>query len=171
MSYGNYGYGVGYGTNPYYQGYQQPYQQNQFMNVNRQEQAQPMQNIQPIQDIPFSDVRYGTLDEAKGYIVAPTRAVMFIDQDKSQFYIKRADSMGKPTLESYKYSSLDKSSNDIEITATPQENFVKPEQLKDFLTLKDAEGFITRKDLDEIYAKLEHLQKKIQINKIIEEGK
>lgn len=171
MSYGNYGYGVGYGTNPYYQGYQQPYQQNQFMNVNRQEQAQPIQNIQPIQDIPFSDVRYGTLDEAKGYIVAPTRAVMFIDQDKSQFYIKRADSMGKPTLESYKYSSLDKSSNDVEITATPQENFVKPEQLKGFLTLKDAEGFITRKDLDEIYAKLELLQKKIQINKIIEEGK
>lgn len=171
MSYPNYGYGVGYGTNPYYTGYQQPYQLNQFMNTNRQEQVQPMQNIQPVQDIPFSDVRYGTLDEAKGYIVAPSRAVMFIDQDKSQFYIKRADTMGKPTLESYKYSSLDKLSNETQTQATRADLFVKREELSNFLTQKDLDGFITRKDLEEINSKLAQLQKKIQIKDLVKEDK
>ena len=170
MSYPNYGYGVGYGTNPYYQGYQQPFQPNQFMNTNRQEQVQPMQNIQPVQDIPFSDVRYGTLDEAKGYRVAPSRAVMFIDQDKNEFYINRADSMGKPYLETYKYYPL---------SNLPQNNQTHPEagknggistDLGNFLTKKDAEMFPTRQELDEIYKKLEQLQKKIQLNKVIEEG-
>ena len=137
MSYPNYGYGVGYGTNPYYQGYQQPYQPNQFMNTNRQEQPQPMQNIQPVQDV-------------------PSRAVMFIDQDKTQFYIKRADSMGKPTLESYKYSSLDKVSNETQTQATELNLFVKREELKDFLTTKD---------LTEINEKINKMQKQL-LNKI-----
>ena len=171
MSYPNYGYGVGYGTNPYFQGYQQPYQQNQFMNTNRQEQSQPIQNIQQIQDIPFSEVRYGTLDEAKGYIVSPSRAVMFIDQDKSQFYIKRADTMGKPTLESYKYSSLDKLSNEQQTQPTEPNSFVKREELTDFLTKKDLSGFLTTKDLTEIKEKLDRLQKQIEINKIAKDIK
>lgn len=168
MNYTNYGYGVGYGTSPYYQGYQQPYQSNQFMNMNRQEQ-QPMQNTQQ-QDVPFSDVRYGTLDEAKGYIVAPNRAIMFIDQDKSQFYIKRADSMGKPYLETYKYSSMDNLPSESKTPDSAPDFAVKPEQLKDFLTKKDIEGFITQKDLAEIYTKLDQLQKKIKINEMIKEG-
>lgn len=171
MNYQNYGYGVGYGTNPYYQQYQQPYQQNQFMNVNRQEQGQPMQNIPPVQDIPFSDVRYGTLDEAKGYIVAPSRAVMFIDQDKSQFYIKRADSMGKPTLETYKYSSLDKLSNESQTQTTESNLFVKRDELSEFLTKKDIDGFLTTKDLTEVNEKLAKIQKQIEINKIAKEIK
>ena len=169
MSYPNYGYGVGYGTNPYFQGYQQPYQQNQFMNTNRQEQSQPIQNLQPFQDIPFSDVRYGTVDEAKGYIVAPNRAVMFIDQDKSQFYIKRADAMGKPTLESYKYSSLDKLSKETQTQPTELNLFVKREELNDFLTKKDLNGFLTAKDLTEINEKLAKMQKQLEINKIEKE--
>lgn len=148
--------------------YGQPYGNYQMQQMQTRQQM-PMEQAQN-QDIPFSEVRYGTLDEAKGYIVAPSRAVMFIDQDNSQFYIKRADSMGKPYLESYKYSSMDKLPSEPKTPLQGSDFGVKPEQLKDFLTKKDIEGFITKNDLSEIYTKLDQLQKKIQINEMIKEG-
>lgn len=143
-----------------YMGYTQPYMAYQ-QQVQQPRQQMPMEQPQS-QDVPFSEVRYGTLDEAKGYIVAPNRSVMFIDQDKFQFYIKRADGMGKPYLETYKYSSIDKSLNQTETKPTVQDFGVKPEQLKEFLT---------RKDLDDLYSKIEQLQKKINLNNLIEEDK
>lgn len=154
-------------TTPY-MGYTQPYMAYQQQYQNRQPIQQPQQEAQ--QDIPFSEVRYGTLDQAKGYIVMPNKAVMFIDQDKNEFYINRADSMGKPYLETYKYYPL---------SNLPQNNQTQPEtgknggistDLGNFLTKKDAEMFPTRQELDDIYKKLEQLQKKIQLNKVIEEG-
>lgn len=154
-------------TTPY-MGYTQPYMAYQQQYQNRQPIQQPQQETQ--QDIPFSEVRYGTLDQAKGYIVMPNKAVMFIDQDKNEFYINRADSMGKPYLETYKYYPL---------SNLPQNNQTQPEtgknggistDLGNFLTKKDAEMFPTRQELDEIYKKLEQLQKKIQLNKVIEGG-
>ena len=102
-----------------YSGYMQPYMAYQQPQMQTRQQT-PMEQPQN-QDVPFSDVRYGTLDEAKGYIVAPNRAIMFIDQDKCQFYIKRADTMGKPYLETYKYSSMDKLPSDSQTKATEQE--------------------------------------------------
>ncbi len=153
---------------PSYMGYQQPYMSYQQPQMQPRQQM-PMEQTHN-QDVPFSDVRYGTLDEAKGYIVAPNRAIMFIDQDKSQFYIKRADSMGKPYLETYKYSSMDNLPSESKTPDSTPDFAVKPEQLKDFLTKKDIEGFITQKDLAEIYTKLDQLQKKIKINEMIKEG-
>ena len=44
-------------------------------------------------------------------------------------------------------------------------------QLNDFLTKKDIDGFLTSKDLTEIYETLERLQRKIEINKIEKEIK
>ena len=78
--------------------------------------------------------------------------------------------MGKPYLETYKYSSMDKLPSESQTKATEQDFAVKPEQLKDFLTKKDLVGLATQKDLLEINTKLEQLQKKIQLNKMIEEG-
>ena len=153
-------------TTPY-MGYTQPYMAYQQQMQARQQM--PMEQAQN-QDVPFSEVRYGTLDEAKGYIVAPNRAIMFIDQDKSQFYIKRADSMGKPYLETYKYSSMDNLPSELKSQPQTSKNDGISTDLGNFLTKKDAEMFPTRKELDDIYKKLEQLQKKIQLNKVIEEG-
>lgn len=156
---------------PSYMGYTQPYmayQQQQYQPRQQMPMQQPQQ--QSRQDVPFSEVRYGTLDQAKGFIVMPSTAVMFIDQDKSEFYINRADSMGKPYLETYKYYSMNNLPAESKTPDSTPDFAVKPEQLKDFLTKKDIEGFITQKDLAEIYTKLDQLQKKIKINEMIKEG-
>lgn len=172
MSYPNYGYGVGYGTNPYYTGYQQPYQPNQFMNTNRQEQTQPIQNIeQPVRGVPFSEVLYGTLEQAKSRIVFPNRSVLFINSDKNEAYVSSTDQDGKPHFKTFTYSSLDKLSNETQTQATGADLFVKREELSNFLTQKDLDGFITRKDLEEINSKLAQLQKKIQIKDLVKEDK
>lgn len=137
-----------------YMSYQQPY-------MGYQQQIQQVQSDAP-KNAPFSQVVYGTYDQAKGYIVTPNMSVMFIDPDKNEVYIRKADGLGKQALETYKYSSLDKSLNNSEIKPTEQDFGVKPEQLKDFLT---------RKDLDDLYLKIEQLQKKINLNSLIEEDK
>lgn len=93
-----------------------------------QQRPTPMQPQQPMQpqEIPFSDVRYGTLDEAKAYIVMPGKSAMFINRNLGEFYVKSANNMGEPLLETFKYSTLDT----VETTPTPTidtSNFVKPE--------------------------------------------
>lgn len=146
-----------------YMGYTQPYMayQQQMQQARQQMPVQQPQQ-QVFQESPFSQVLYGTFDQAKGHIVTPNASVMFIDPDKCEAYIRKADSMGKQALETYKYSSLDKSSNQTETKPTVQDFGVKPEQLKEFLT---------RKDLDDLYSKIEQLQKKINLNNLIEEDK
>lgn len=146
-----------------YMGYTQPYTTYQ-QQMQQSRQQMPIQQPQPDmpQNAPFSQVLYGTYDQAKGHIVAPNGSVMFIDPDKSEVYIRKADGLGKQALETYKYSSLDKSSNEEQNKPTTQDFGVKPEQLKEFLT---------RKDLDDLYSKIEQLQKKINLNNLIEEDK
>lgn len=170
MNYPNYGYGVGYGTNPYFQGYQQPYQQNQYMNINRQEQQQPMRNTEPqVRNVPFSEVLYGTYDQAKSHIVFPNNSILFINPDKNEFYVSSSDKDGKPQFKTYNYSSMDKLPSEPQKSATEPDLFVKKDELKDFLTKKDIEGLVTAKDLTEINEKLAKMQRQIEINKIEKE--
>lgn len=144
-------------------GYAQPYMAyQQQMQQARQQMAMQQPQPEMPQNAPFSQVLYGTFDQAKGHICSPNNSVMFIDPDKSEVYIRKADGLGKQALETYKYSSLDKSLNQAETKPTVQDFGVKPEQLKEFLT---------RKDLDDLYSKIEQLQKKINLNNLIEEDK
>lgn len=158
---------------PSYMGYTQPYmayQQQQYQPRQQMPMQQPQQ--QSRQDVPFSEVRYGTLDQAKGFIVMPNTAVMFIDQDKSEFYINRADAMGKPYLETYKYYSM---SNLPQEQKTPDGDGKfdgKSTQSEQYLTRKDLVGLVTMKDLEDINTKIDQLQKKIKINDMMAgEGK
>lgn len=167
MSYPNYGYGVGYGTNPYYQGYQQPYQPNQFMNTNRQEQSQPMQNIeQPIRNVPFTQVLYGTLEQAKGQIMFPGKSMLFINPNKNEAYLTSADADGKPTFKVYEYVSQDDGVKDTQKEPEKADYFVKKEELKDFVTKKDLGEVLTQKDLTAINEKLAMIEKKLEIKKL-----
>lgn len=138
---------MGYGQYPQYnpnymQGYQSFQQQQQRPMQQPVQQApapQPVQN----QEVPFSEVRYGTLDEAKAYIVMPSRAVMFINRGIGEFYIKSANSMGEPTLETYKYTSAEKDFV-VELEEKKEESkpsYVKKEDLKDYATLDDLNRF------------------------------
>ena len=148
--------------NQYYQGYGQTYNPYQNMQMN----ARPTQSTNLVQDVPFIEVRFGTLDEAKAYIVPPTKAVMFIDRDISQFYIKSADNMGKPTLESFKYSALTNNPNEDKSFKFDPSEFVKTGDLKDFLTRKDLEDFITKDDIKNLTIEMDKLKKKVEINNI-----
>lgn len=50
---------------------------------------------------------YGTLDEAKAYIVSPLDTVVFINREKSELYIKSADNMGRSAMQGYRLTALD----------------------------------------------------------------
>lgn len=178
MNYGYSPYGsagnYGYNSTPYYQPYTQQAQQS----------IQPQQQIQR-QDVPYSEVRYGTLEEAKAYIVPPMKAVMFINQDISEFYIKSADNMGKPSLETFKYSkSTSNSSQPVSGENDPTEparerdmkDFVKRNELEPFLTAENAKDFVKKSDIKALTDKIEVLQKQISIanmvkREVIDDGK
>lgn len=122
---------MNYNYNPYQNYYQQP-----------QQIMQPQQN----NTMPFNDVRFATIEEAKAYIMLPNTKVMFMDRDNSVFYIKSADSLGKSTIEAFKFARIE--NNPIENVS--HENFVKIEDLKDYL--KD---FVTRDEFNDIFKKNE----------------
>lgn len=154
----------------YYQNYgaYQPTYQSQQM-----AQPQIMQNQQQTTtqyDKAIQDVRFVSQQEAHDYILLPNTRVMLIDRDNSVFYIKSADSLGKSTLEGYKYTRIDNYANDGGTTVLDPKEFVKikdldkyltKEDLSNFLTRTDAQNFITKDDLKSIDSKLEKLQKQI----------
>lgn len=160
-----------------YLSYQQPYMgylsQPQQMQNRQQFQMSPVNQNQsqnePI-NRPFTDVRIGTLDEAKAHIVGVNNAIMFIDKQNSQFYIKRADSMGNPYLEVYKYSLVNDNAPEQKTSDIDPNLFVKKEEIKNFITKDDIKNFITREDLSNIDSKIEEIHKKINLNNIIKEG-
>lgn len=157
---------------PSYMGYTQPYMAYQQQYQPRQQMPMQQPQQQSRQDVPFSEVRYGTLDQAKGFIVMPNTAVMFIDQDKSEFYINRADSMGKPYLETYKYYSMSNLPQEQKTSDGDGKFDGKPAQSEQYLTRKDLVGLVTLKDLEDINTKIDQLQKKIKINDMMSgEGK
>ena len=149
--YNNNSYMGGSYYTPYTQGYQ-VYQNNNI--AQRQIPQQP-------QDIPFTVVRFGTLDEAKAHIVPPTKAVLFIKSDFTELYVKSADNMGNPTLETFKCSRLTENPTEMETPKFDPKEFVKSSDLK---------GFVTFDDLKSINLKLDQLQKQIQINDILKGG-
>ena len=153
---------MNYNYNPFlnnqnYGMYQPNYQQQM---VQTQPQYQQSQHDTPIQDIKFV-----TADEAKAYIVMPNTKVMLMDRDKSIFYIKSADSLGKSTLEGYKYTKLEDNSMESVSPQIDTKDFVRKEDMKSFLsgflTKDDIKDFITKDELKGIDNKLETFQKQI----------
>lgn len=141
---------MNYSYNPYqnYGMYQQPSYQSQQMT-----QPQVMQNqqyMQPTNNSPINDIKFVTADEAKAYIVMPNTKVMLMDRDKSVFYIKSADSLGKSTLEGYKYTPLDNSPTESVSHVLDGKDFVKTQDLDKYLTKDDVKDFVTREDLKNI---------------------
>lgn len=123
---------------PYYQPSYMSYQQPQM-------QTQQVQS----QGVPFNDVRYGTIDEAKAHIVMPGGSVMFIDRNLGEFYVKSANQMGEPSLEEFSFTKKTIEKKEI----VEKEEFVKFDDIKDFVTKKDFNGF------NEKFEKLESLVK------------
>ena len=118
-------------------------------------------------DIPFMYVGYGTLDEAKAYIVPPTKAALFINKNASEFYVKSSDNMGNPLLEAFKYSGMNENSTEDASLKFDPKNFVKTsdlddvlkkDDLKGLLTADDAKTFSTKSEVEAINSKLAVLE-------------
>lgn len=135
---------MNYNYSPYqnYGMYQQP---------NYQAQQQPIVQTQQTNNSPFNDLRFATIEEAKAYIMLPNTKVMFMDRDNSIFYIKSADTLGKSTLEGYKYTRIENNPTESVSHEIDTKNFVKMEDLKDFITKEDLKNFITRDELNNLF--------------------
>jgi hypothetical protein len=120
------------------------YNYNPYQNYGMYQQQPMMQPQQNNNGMPFNDVKFATIEEAKAYIMLPNTKVMFMDRDNSVFYIKSADSLGKSMIEAFKYVRIE----DNPSASVSHENFVKIEDLKDYL--KD---FVTRDELNNVFKK------------------
>ena len=162
MAYGNYnGYGYGYpqyNTMMGYQQFQQPMGQNMM-------QPQTQSN-----EVPFSEMHFGTMKEAEAHIVAPNKAVLFLNNPLGEIYVKSADNMGNPSFKTYKLVGADNNPTQPVSHEFDPKNFVKTDDLKDLVTKEDLRNFIKREDLinfatledlSEFDRKLEKFQKQM----------
>lgn len=144
-----------YLNNQYNGTYIPNYNYNQQIPMQRPMQMQTTPQQQTTEDVPFNDIKFVTEDEAKGYILFPNTRVMLLDRDKSVFYIKTADSLGKSTLEGYKYTKLEDKSSDNVSREIDTKDFVKTQDLKGYITREDLANFITKDDMKNFITKEE----------------
>lgn len=127
--------------------------QNSYLNGNyypnyMQTYAQP-----PRQENSFSDLKFVTEAEAKAYIVMPNTRVMLMDRDKSVFYIKSADSLGKSTLEAFKYSKMENTTGENISTNVDTSKFVRVDDLNNFATVEQIQSL--EQKIEELKNRLE----------------
>lgn len=143
-----------YGQYPSYQNYIQP----QYQPMQQRPQMQPMAQQPVEQEMPFSEVRYGTRAEAEARVVYPSRSIMFIDKNLGEIYIKTANQMGEPTFEEFTFKSKKVEPQVVEESKIDTQNF---------LTKEDAKDFLKKGDLKTIDEKLDFLEKQVKNNKIL----
>lgn len=153
-NYGQYPYGA-YNQNPYMQQIQQQ-----------------RQVVQQYQDTPYSEVAFGTLDEAKAYRVMSTKPVLIINRELSEAYEKGIDLTGKSYLLRFKYSPVEENTNQPKTAEIDPNMYVKRNEFEEFIsknkqveviTKEDLKDFTTKKDLKDLYEKIDVLQRKISI--------
>ena len=132
----------------YYNQMQYPYVQ-QYTGY---QSIQPKQNVMQSQteEAPFVSVRYGTIDEIKGQLVAPTQSIMFINRNLGEFYVKSANQMGEPLIETFKYSKVDNNAPKQDLDTS---QFVNKEALSNYITKDDLQGIVA--EIEEIKQKIE----------------
>lgn len=117
---------------PYRQQTQQLYQQTAVQ--------QPMQTMQTNFMSPQNNVQFATLDEAKAWILTPNSQVIFLDKDRQKCYLKTADQNGQSNLVIYNLQQ-ENSDNTSTIQPTNLNDFVKKDELKNFITNDDFSKF------------------------------
>lgn len=145
-----------FGQYPTYQNYGQ---YPQYQPVQQRPQMQPMVQQPVEQEMPFSEVRYGTRAEAEARVVYPNRSIMFIDKNLGEIYIKTANQMGEPSFQEFTFKAKESEKQEpIEEAKIDTQNF---------LTKDDAKDFLKKGDLKTIDEKLDFLEKQVKINKIL----
>ena len=112
------------------------------------------QQTQQFQANAFSKVLYGTIDEAKAYMLLPNESIMIINKELGEFYVKIADSMGKSLLEEFYYGKKEKKSSESVSAELDTKELVKTSDLVNFATKEDLKG---------VYEQLESIKTQIQL--------
>lgn len=77
------------------------------------------------------------IEGAKAYPVGAGNSILLMDSDNSAFYIKTADQSGVPSMRTFDYAERTEEKNNVDLSA-----------------------YVTRKEFDEVVAKLEEKKKK-----------
>lgn len=151
---------VNYGSTP-----ANPYVQN---NMNYNPNLVP--NAQVMVTNQNAGIKFVTEDEAKAYILMPNSQVLLMNKNEPIFYIKSSDSLGRSTLETYKFEKYDENvekqkeaeNNDLKL-----ENYVTKEQLEQFIS-KDTFTQELSSVETKLGDKIEELRRSINIKKYLE---
>lgn len=114
---------------------------------NSQQVAQPMQQLQQIQQPAMTGPFYVSGEAgAKGYLVTAGQTVMLIDADPdaNTFWLKSADASGMPSMRTFDYTER--------ITAQ------KPAQA----TINPSAEYVTKADLDRLAARADELEQELE---------
>lgn len=156
----------GYQSYGYQPNYQQPnYMQRQYapqppqMPQNQQSAPPPITTPTNQQTPQIQEIRYGTEEEAKAYIVFPNCIAYFIDYPKNRLYAKAANPSGISNMEYFSLIPINADGSPIKPQEpTPQVNFdefIKKQDLENF-------GFVTVAQYNELAQKLEQIQKRLE---------
>ena len=127
---------------PYYQQYNNPYQQSYYQQIQQPMAQQQMPN-QPTQ-AQVSNVWIYSEAEVAGYPVAPNNAVRRWSANEPVFYLKWADATGKPSVKIYDIVERDNNTLSSQSKASEQaEEYAKKSDLATVVdAVKDFSGII-----------------------------
>jgi hypothetical protein len=161
-------YNSPYQTYPYQNNYGVPNYMQRGYNAQAQQMAQPQTQIQqPIQSQPpmaqqtpqIQEIRYGTEEEAKAFIVFPNCIAYFIDYAKNRLYAKSANPSGISNIDYFSLIPINADGSPIKPQEPiPQVNF------DEFIKKEDLEklGFVTLAQYNELAQKMEQIQKRLE---------
>lgn len=160
-NYQGYGYPPNY-SNPNYM--QRAYAQQSPQIAPQQAQApNPIQMPTQTQIAPqtpqIQEIRYGTEEEAKAFIVFPNCIAYFIDAPKNRLYAKSANPSGISSIDYFSLTAINADGSPIKAQEpTPQIN------LDDYIKRQDLEklGFVNIDQFNTLSQKLEQIQKKLE---------
>lgn len=160
--YPNYPYSQAYGGVPSYM--QRMYAPQPVQNATQQAQTPqpiqiPTQTALSQQTPQIQEIRYGTEEEAKAFIVYPNCIAYFIDYPKNRLYAKTANPSGISSIEYFSLIPINSDGTPIKPQeVAPQinfEEFVKKDNLKDL-------GFASVEQFKSLSEKIEAIQKRLE---------
>jgi hypothetical protein len=84
---------------------------------------------------------YATREEVQAQILPPNSQMIAIDSEKPYFYIKSVDSLGRPTLDVFKFEKVDESKEKL-----TEVNYLTKDDVKDFVSKEEFEAFMKKCD-------------------------
>ena len=84
---------------------------------------------------------YATREEVQAQILPPNSQMIAIDSEKPYFYIKSVDSLGRPTLDVFKFEKVDESKEKL-----TEVNYLTKDDVKDFVSKEEFNAFMKKCD-------------------------